>query len=54
MNPFDRDVLAERAMAVDRHLRRVADRPPASPDDLVASTDAADAVIRISGRPRRS
>lgn len=45
MSPFDRDVLAERAMAVDRHLRRVADRLPASPDDLVASTDAADAVI---------
>jgi uncharacterized protein YutE (UPF0331/DUF86 family) len=45
MSPFDRDVLAERAMAVDRHLRRVADRLPASSDDLVASTDAADAVI---------
>lgn len=45
MSPFDRDVLAERAMAVDRHLRRVADRLPASPDGLVASTDSGDAVI---------
>lgn len=45
MSPFDRDVLAERTMAVERHLRRVADRLPASPDDLRPSTDASDAVV---------
>jgi uncharacterized protein YutE (UPF0331/DUF86 family) len=44
VNPIDRDVLAERVMAVERHLRRVADRLPASADELVASTDASDAV----------
>jgi uncharacterized protein YutE (UPF0331/DUF86 family) len=41
----DRPVLAERAMAVERHLRRVAERLPASPEDLQPSTDASDAVI---------
>lgn len=34
MSFFDRVVLAERAMAVDRHLRRVAERLPPSADDL--------------------
>jgi uncharacterized protein YutE (UPF0331/DUF86 family) len=42
---FDRPVLAERAMAVERHLRRVADRLPASAADLHPTTDASDAVI---------
>jgi uncharacterized protein YutE (UPF0331/DUF86 family) len=42
---LDRAVLAERAMAVERHLRRVADRLPASAADLHPSTDASDAVI---------
>lgn len=45
MTAFDRPVLAERTMAVERHLRRVAERLPASPDDLQPSTDASDAVI---------
>ena len=45
MSPFDRAVLAERAMALERHLARVAARLPASPDDLQPATDAADAVI---------
>jgi uncharacterized protein YutE (UPF0331/DUF86 family) len=42
---FDRDVLAERVMAVDRHLSRVAARLPASAADLQPATDASDAVI---------
>jgi uncharacterized protein YutE (UPF0331/DUF86 family) len=42
---FDRAVLAERAMAVERHLARVADRLPPSAADLKPSTDASDAVV---------
>jgi uncharacterized protein YutE (UPF0331/DUF86 family) len=42
---FDASVLAERAMALERHLQRVADRLPESPADLRPSTDASDAVI---------
>jgi uncharacterized protein YutE (UPF0331/DUF86 family) len=42
---FDRELLAERVMAVDRHLRRVAERLPASVADLQPATDASDAVI---------
>jgi uncharacterized protein YutE (UPF0331/DUF86 family) len=42
---FDREVIAERVMAVDRHLRRVAERLPASASDLQPATDASDAVI---------
>jgi hypothetical protein len=45
VSPFDREVLAERTMAVDRHLRRVAERLPASANDLQPATDASDAVI---------
>ena len=45
MSPFDPDVLAERAMAVQRHLRRVARRLPASAGELLPETDASDAVI---------
>ena len=45
MSPFDRDVLAERAMAVQRHLRRVADRLPTTADELRPATDASDAVV---------
>lgn len=45
MSALDRSVLAERIMAVERHLRRVADRLPASAADLQPSTDASDAVI---------
>ena len=53
MSP-DRAVLAERVMAVERHLRRVADRLPAAPEDLQASTDASDAVILHLGLRRSS
>jgi len=45
VSAFDRDVLAERAMAVERHLRRVAARLPPSAADLQPTTDASDAVI---------
>jgi uncharacterized protein YutE (UPF0331/DUF86 family)/predicted nucleotidyltransferase len=45
MSPLDRAVLADRAMALRRHLARVADKLPAQVDDFTASSDAADAVI---------
>ena len=45
MSPLDRDVLSERAMAVERHLARVADRLPAEVTDFQPSTDLSDAVI---------
>lgn len=45
MSPFDRDVLAERTMAVERHLRRVADRLPVASEELQPATDASDAVV---------
>lgn len=45
MSALDRDVLAERAMALRRHLARVADRLPARPDDLRPASDASDAII---------
>ena len=45
MSVFDRGVLAERAMAVERHLRRVADRLPDSAAGMQPATDASDAVI---------
>ena len=45
MSPFDLAVLAERAMAVERHLQRVAARLPESPEELLPSTDASDVVI---------
>lgn len=45
MSGLDRAVLAERTMAVERHLARVAARLPASPDDFLPATDASDAVI---------
>jgi uncharacterized protein YutE (UPF0331/DUF86 family) len=45
MSPLDRAVLAERTTAIQRHLGRVRDRLPAEPSELVASTDASDAVI---------
>lgn len=45
MSPLDRAVLAERTIAVRRHLDRVAAKLPASPAALEPSTDASDAVI---------
>jgi uncharacterized protein YutE (UPF0331/DUF86 family) len=45
VSAFDRDILAERTMAVERHLHRVATRLPPAASDLQPSTDAADAVV---------
>lgn len=45
MSIFDRAVLAERTMTVERHLRRVAERLPASASEMQPLTDASDAVI---------
>jgi uncharacterized protein YutE (UPF0331/DUF86 family) len=45
MRPLDRAVLAERTAAIERHLRRVADRLPEEPDELQPATDASDAVV---------
>ena len=45
MSVLDRAVLAERTMAVQRHLARVADRLPASRAGLQPATDASDAVV---------
>lgn len=45
MTPLDREVLAERVAAVQRHLARVKQRLPASPDAFEPGTDASDAVI---------
>ena len=45
MSALDRDLLAERAMAVERHLDRVAERLPADPALLAPATDASDAVV---------
>jgi uncharacterized protein YutE (UPF0331/DUF86 family) len=45
MSALDREILAERAMAVERHLARVAERLPADPGDLRPASDAGDAVV---------
>jgi uncharacterized protein YutE (UPF0331/DUF86 family) len=45
MSALDRDVLAERAMTIERHLHRVAERLPASSAEFLPATDASDAVI---------
>ena len=45
MSPLDRDILAERAMAVERHLARVAERLPPTAEALRPATDPSDAVI---------
>jgi uncharacterized protein YutE (UPF0331/DUF86 family) len=42
---LDADLLAEKTMAVERHLRRVAERLPRDADQFAPATDAADAVI---------
>jgi uncharacterized protein YutE (UPF0331/DUF86 family) len=45
MSPLDRDLLAERTMAVERHLRRVAERLPADATAFRPATDESDAVV---------
>jgi uncharacterized protein YutE (UPF0331/DUF86 family) len=42
---LDRALLAEKTASIERHLARVADRLPESPDQFQPSTDASDAVI---------
>ncbi len=44
MSVLDRAVLAERTMAVERHLRRVAERLPATAVEMQPATDVSDAV----------
>lgn len=45
MSPLDKQVLAEKAAAVERHLSRVQASLPAKSSQLKPSTDAADVVI---------
>jgi uncharacterized protein YutE (UPF0331/DUF86 family) len=45
MTVLDRDVLAERVAAVERHLARVEERLPDRAADLLPSTDASDVVV---------
>lgn len=45
MTAFDRDILAAKTAAVERHLARVAARLPADASELKPSSDASDAVI---------
>ena len=45
MSPIDRAVITERGAAINRHLDRVAARLPATANELIAATDASDAVI---------
>jgi len=45
MGELDRELLAEKAAAIERHLSRVAQRLPADAQDFQPSTDASDAVI---------
>lgn len=45
MSGIDADVLAQRVLAVERHLQRVKEKLPAAASDLVAATDTSDAVI---------
>jgi uncharacterized protein YutE (UPF0331/DUF86 family) len=45
VSTLDREILAERAMVMRRHLARVAERLPAQVSELRPATDASDAVI---------
>lgn len=45
MGGLDREVLAEKAAAIERHLGRVSQRLPAKAADLEPATDATDAVV---------
>jgi uncharacterized protein YutE (UPF0331/DUF86 family) len=45
MRRLDREVFAEKAVAIERHLARVNERLPADPETLLPMTDASDAVI---------
>lgn len=45
MTAFDRDLLAAKTAAVERHLARVAAKLPAQASELEPSSDAADSVV---------
>jgi hypothetical protein len=45
VSALDRELLAERTMAIERHLVRVAERLPSDPRELRPATDASEAVI---------
>lgn len=45
MGGLDRQVAAERAAAIERHLERVAEKLPVDPAGFRPSTDASDAVV---------
>lgn len=45
MGGLDREILAEKAAAIERHLDRVSQRLPAKAADLEPATDATDAVV---------
>jgi len=45
MSAFDRQLLAEKAAAVERHLARVEQQLPRAPEELHPATAASDAVI---------
>jgi len=42
---LDRELLAEKAAVIERHLARVAEKLPDDPEDFLPATDASDAVI---------
>ena len=44
MTALDRELLAERTAMLERHLARVAERLPGSPDDMRPGADATDVV----------
>jgi len=45
LRSFDTEVFAQRVLAVERHLARVAQKLPDSPEKLTPSSDESDAVI---------
>jgi uncharacterized protein YutE (UPF0331/DUF86 family) len=45
MGRLDRALLGEKTAAIERHLKRIAARLPADPEELEPMTDASDAVI---------
>lgn len=45
MTPIDLSVFAERLMAVERHLARVADKLPPDAETLAATPDVSDVVV---------
>jgi uncharacterized protein with HEPN domain len=46
VSPLDRAVLAERTQAINRHLERVAEKLPPTPEGLQSSRDAS---VRAAG-----